>query len=69
MTLTIPEGDSPLPSGYHYGAILTPPGNNGYYIVRESDGRSCVGWMHGECTTPPTADEIDDAIVAAEVSR
>ena len=69
LSITIPEGVAPLPAGYRYGAILTPPGSNGYYIIRERDNRSCVGWMRGECDAVPTAEEIDAAVDDLEVSR
>ena len=67
MTLRIPGGHAPLPAGYRYGRIVTSPARNGYYVIRESDNASTIGWLSPEAEAP-TADEIDDAI-DAEVSR
>ena len=47
-----------LPEGYHYGVIVTGPGRNRRWIVRERDGRGCL------CPLTPASDEIAYETVA-----
>lgn len=61
-TIKIRDGQT-LPDGYRWGAYLSEPGVSGYYVIRESDGESCIARVEPDSLIDDrTAEDIDDAI-------
>lgn len=54
--------DQTLPIGYRYGTHVGGPGWSGYYVIRESDGSSCVARSTPESIEDRTAADFDEAI-------
>lgn len=62
--ISIPS-DATLPEGYRWGAHVSRPGSEGYYVIRERDGAACLAQLRPDYEESPDASELDAAIADA----